>query len=528
MWRTVVQTLTGKLPDKVIKRLVIGGLIAGLMLVVGQPSLAQEASQWGKPVRLSLPEVSGWFPDITVDATGQIHVVWASAVKIANGKSYDAVLYTTSQDGKKWSEVVDIAVPELGIGEATRPIFFVDQQGILHTAYRGTSVYYSHAPVQTAYNADSWLSPRRISANQVGYFSYLAADSQGALHLVYTENVPSSTCEVCYHVFHRKSLDNGITWSNLTEISILPTGAAKPQIIIDGQDNLHVVWEAGIGGAYGQLEDPTKVMYSASYDQGNTWTFPTEFISPNNWAKNIAIGLQGKDKLLVVWLGLPEDLIYYQISQDQGRSWSPPRILPGIWGGSSVYPSRLDDYAMASDSAGNPHLVLVGRKSEKQTSLEVLHLNWNGTAWSSPETIVALTGDVPEWPRIAIGNGNQLHVVWFVRDKAHIWDSDNQRYQIWYSRGSSTAPAVAPIVWPTSTPTPTSEILVMPTRTPTPKPSPTSVPTLDPAQAQISIPPGTLGSIYTDNDEITLLLMSLVPTLLVIGVVAIIVTMKRH
>jgi hypothetical protein len=362
----------------------------------------------------------------------------------------------------------------------------------------------------------------------VGYFSSLAADGQGQLHLVFTQNAPNDDCPVCYHVFHRWSHDNGLTWSNLTEISTQPTGAAKPQLLIDGQDNLHVVWEAGIGGAYGQLEDPSTVMYSASYDQGQTWTSSVEFISPNNWAKNISIGLDGDGQLLVAWLALPEDLVYYQVSSDQGRSWSPPRPIPDVWGGHSVFNTALDDYAMATDSAGNVHLALVGRTSSEQKSLSILHLSWDGSSWSSPEAVATLIGDVPEWPQIAVGNGNQLHLVWFVRDQAHIWDSDGQQYTIWYTQGKSSAPAVSPVAWSTSTPTPEPKVIDPPTPTPTPTLTPVPTPTLDPSVKQILVSPEVTESIYTDNDELLLLLSSLLPALLVVTVAVFVVRIWRR
>ena len=91
--------------------------------------------------------------------------------------------------------------------------------------------------------------------------------------------------------------------------------------------------------------------------------------------------------------------------------------------------------------------------AEKQTSLNVLDLIWDGEKWALPDVVATYTGDVPEWPRVAVGNGNTLHVVWFVRDEAHIWDSDSGRYRVWYSKGVSSAPFINSKTFPTITPT---------------------------------------------------------------------------
>lgn len=466
--------------------------------------------RWSQPVPLSPSELSAWFPDVATDLTGQVHIVWSAAPG-----DYDTVMYTTSPDSQEWSAPTDIAaLPQTAGSEATRPSILIDPQGIFHLTYRYTTVYYSQARIESARTANSWLLPTIINrSGNVAYFSRMAEDGLGRLHLVFTENVPTAECSICYHVFYRQSDDNGHSWSAPIDISDLPTGAAKPQILIDRQDNIHVVWESGPGGSYGQVGDPIRVMYTVSRDRGMTWAAPLEFATPSGKARNVAIGLDGEGKLLVAWLGAPEDLVYYQFSRDQGYSWSPRQSIPAVWGGITVFGTYLDSYAMATDSAGNVHLVLVGRTAQDQKSLSVLHLTWNGSAWSEPEAITTLQGDVPEWPRIAVGNGNQLHVVWFVRDEAHVWDTDRGQYQIWYARGTASAPPVPPIAWPTASPTP--QHTPMPTVMALPQPLKPNLNTTQPPDAV------SAELLTTDTDDLLLLAKSLAPVALLIAIVAI-------
>ena len=479
-------------------------LIASMMLV---PVAAGQTQGWSQPA----PIAQGWFPDVASDTTGQVHVVWASG-----DTTYDQVMYATSQAGQEWSDITDVAaLPQASGSEATRPALLLDRQGILHMTFRDTAVHYSQAPAESARVAANWRLPEPISVAQVGYFSRLAMDSQGRLHVVFTENVPTADCPLCYHLFYRRSEDNGHSWSAPLDISSAPNGSAKPQIVIDTQDGIHVVWEAGKGGAYGQLTDPTQVMYTASHDGGKTWTPPVQFGAAAGRGKNIAVGLDGKGTLLAVWLGLPEDVIYYQVSRNQGRSWSPMQPVPGVWGGWSVYAAKLDDYAIATDSAGAVHLILVGRTTQDQTSLGVLHVTWDGSAWSKLEAITTLVGDVPEWPRIAVGRGNQLHVVWFVRDQATIFDSDKGNYKVWYAHGSSSAPVATPAAWPTVTPTPTARAVVVPTATPLPR--------LNSALSRVSV-----DSLYTENDDTLLLAKSAIPAVLLIAAIAVGLRLRRR
>ncbi len=502
-------------------------LISSLSLAV-VPSMAQ-SPYWSQPVQLG----AGWFPDVAADLAGKVHVVWASTHNSTlptptpapgatpnpfNG--YDVVMYTSSQDGITWTQANDIiARPQQGGSEATRPTILVDPQGILHMTFRDTRVYYDAVPVQSAAIGSAWPDPYTINSDQIGYFSRMAIDSKGKIHLVFTENLSTPSCNLCYHLYYRSSLD-GQNWSFKQDISVLPTGAAKPQILIDKKDNLYVVWEAGQGGAYGQLSDPTSCFFTASYDGGKTWTTPREFSQPSSQSKDITIGMDGNGNLVVAWLDLPSDQVISSTSSDQGKTWSSAQPIPGIFGGWAIYNARLDDYSMATDSAGNIHLVLVARSSDRQTTLDVMHLIWDGYGWSTPEVITTLRGDVPEWPRLAIGNGNQLNVVWFVRDQAHIFDSDHGVYTVWYSRETANAPSSPAITWPTATPT-------LPAKDFLPKPTPTATP-LPLSLKATPVSAGLVNTFYSENSTYITVGTALIPAAGLLLLVLAIIRIRRR
>jgi hypothetical protein len=496
-------------------RLLSRGLLALIILAILSGSVTsistgQGLSTWSEPVMLG----PGWFPDLTTDITGTVHVAWSNAVverdpnipslRPASRRGYDLVLYTFSQDGSEWSDTYDIAAFRQSEGsEVTRPAIIIDSDGVFHMTFRYNRVFYSQSRLEGAVSAKSWAKPYPLSVEQIAYFSRIDKDSQGRLHTVFTENVRTFDCPICYHLFYRYSDTNGQDWTIRTDISTLPIGTAKPQLVIGPEDNIHVVWEAGRGGALGQLSDPTTVMYAASYDRGESWSRPVEFVVPDGRAKNITIGIDGMGKLVVVWLALPENTIYYQVSSNQGRSWSDPVPLEGVRGGWAVYPARLDHYTMAADSAGNLHLVVVGRLQDERGRLDLVHVTWNGRSWSEPDLITSYAGDAPEWPRAVVGNGNQLHVVWFVRDEENIFDSDQGQYTVWYSSRTINAPAVQPGIIPTATPVPVIE--------PTPTPAPPTPTPVDPSLALDPVSPDQALSIYGELDEMILIGQALIP-----------------
>lgn len=484
-----------------MKRLLFPLSLLFLLLILFSPAGRSQEQGWSQPLRLG----DGWFPDIVADASGQLHLVYASALgDSANFAGYDVVMYTTSADGVKWSTPIDIgARPQNSGSEVTRPYLITDRANNLHMTYRDTTVFYAQVPIPLAAQAGNWS----LKAISQGYFSVIGIDSRGRYHLAYTDNVVTDQCPICYHLFYTYSDNSGQSWSSPTDVSSLPTGSAKPQMIIDEQDNLYLFWEAGTGGSYGQLVDPTIVLFSFSSDHGVTWSLPSQLSPPGERARHPGMGLDGEQNLVVVWLDPQTDEVYYRVSRERGRGWTTATPIPGIWGGWGVYPGRLDHYVMALDSLGQLHLVLVGRTSTSQQSLDLLHLVWNGEGWSAPEIIASFYGDVPEWPEIAIANGNELHVSWFIRPEAYIW-SGGFGSQVWYAHRTLDAPRFEQVLLPTLTPAPT------PTEAPL-LAEPTPEPLSDAAAQAEEL--AFYGDITTENDEVLLILQSILPVLLFIG-----------
>jgi hypothetical protein len=289
-------------------------------------------------------------------------------------------------------------------------------------------------------------------------------------------------------------------------------GMAKPQLLVDSQGNLHAVFESGVGGSYGQLTEtePTAVMVVSSFDRGATWSEPLRLSGAVESARNITIGEDGGGRLLLAWQAMDDSKVYFQLSDNHGQSWLPPQAFDDFIGGWSAYNSRVDSYSMATDSRGGLHLVLVGRTNPETANLSVLHVTWNGARWLPVDTIAAYSGDAPEWPRIAISNGNELNVVWTLRDKAHIWDSDGGRYKVYYARTLADAPWVAPVAYDPRPSQPTADVLTRPRETPV---APAAVPTPLAGTATAA------RSAYSETEVALIVLGSILPALVVVALV---------
>jgi len=324
-------------------------------------------------------------------------------------------------------------------------------------------------------------------------------------------------------------------WTDAKDVSLIDSGAAKPNLLIDRQGNLHAVWEVSDegGGAYGNVQRPAYLMYSNSINGGNSWSEPIIFDIVRDESRNPAISEDVSGRLVLTWLGLPEDKIYYRISDDGGENWSASQVIPGISGGWSIYNTLLDDASMAIDSDGLIHLVVIGHVDEVLESLQILHLVWNGESWSDLDVIATYNLDAPEWPRIVVSEGNILNVVWFLRDADHIWDTENGAYTVWYSRLETSAKAIPPKIRPSSTPTP--ERTEKPTSIPTAETTIASLEstlstsimseTITPSVPENYVPGENAA--YKETDYLKLVAVAVIPALLFVGLIVAIVQLRR-
>ena len=334
----------------------------------------------------------------------------------------------------------------------------------------------------------------------------IAVDSQGNIHIVYDDILRYGNDEelAMSDIFYRRSDDDGSTWTAAVNLDPDPTtGSARAYLEIDRRDTLHVTWDEGwdrLGGG----GDPIYSAYVSSSDGGETWSPTTVITHPESTVAQLTVGSDDQGGVMLVWRAASRDELFYQWSLDGGRSWGEPEVVPQLF--ARPWQTPFDMYDMATDSAGQIHLLVVGRQSqEREALLGVYHLVWDGETWSRPERIFAEMELLPEYPKIVIHEGNQLHAAWFTRE-GDVWDAEASR-QVWYSSSQSLAPhqPVAPL--PTRTPIPP---------TPTRVPISTSTPYPTISFEHTGLPDG----LHTDHDDVLRLAIGISPIVaLILGIV---------
>jgi hypothetical protein len=331
-----------------------------------------------------------------------------------------------------WGVPVDLSdaieAPRPGVGDLVRSSLAADRTGLLHLVAATLGIgqaKYTRAPIGTAAAPAGWSKARQIGVHGAGYYCAVAVDSRNRIHTLYIER-PAGTIPA--DTFYRRSDDHGRTWSPQVNLSGSPSaGSSRPQLVIDSTDRLHVTWDEGWDRISGKGTIATSI-YRWSSD-GNAWSPPVSFGSARTPSAQLVVARSGRDGGTVAVWRSTDDNVYFQQAPGDGKAWSLPAPVPGIAARPWNSPP-FDQYALAADDRGLVHLAVVGRlPSRPGSTLPVLHLTWDGHAWSSPDVVFDRPDRYPEYPRLAAGPRG-VHLVWFAR--TDLWDSA-ARKEVWYS-----------------------------------------------------------------------------------------------
>ncbi|WP_165774570.1 sialidase family protein [Candidatus Viridilinea mediisalina] len=401
----------------------------------------------------------GWFPDLTVDLDGNLHVIWGGGTQRMRQidqsvVDVDLLRYRVLRNGA-WGPMTDIAVTCEG-GYTVRNSLVVNIDGQINALVRFcTSVMAMSAPADQAGTASAWSNEIYLGTS---YYNALATDSQGRLHMLYHEFVfdPSEQANLASEVFYRRSEDGGQTWTIRQNIAYLSGGDERMQIQVDQQDRIHVVWDHGSDWYLG-IDNPAYGIYRRSDDGGVSWHVPQALGIANEPTLQTTLGLTVEGNPLVVYRSANGERLFSQYSPDGGTTWQLPAVIPGVRARAAIE-RGLDSFSLARDSANRLHLLMVGFPEDSPASIPmVLHLIWDGTTWSSPEIVYQSTKR-PMWLRAVVAQGNTLHAVWFTYTEVSDWGER----RIWHSSRPLSSPQVAappPRSLPTAVPRPTTQPL---------------------------------------------------------------------
>jgi hypothetical protein len=275
------------------------------------------------------------YPDIAVDSSGNIYVVWQDD---REGRGDTDLYLAKSIDGGS-TFGTNIRVDHNGTGsfDQQHPSIEIDGNNIVYVAWE------DERNSQT--NVDTYYTKSTDGGTSVDSPDMLVDDDTGlslqkSPELAVFNSGPTTEIYVVWQderaelgnfdIMFSKSTDGGSTWGdgidNGNDIIINDNTVATqehPSIGFDGGGNIVVVWDDERAGNF------KDIYMSSSADSGSTWTTNTRLVDAYTNASDQTHPVLSTDNnyLGIAWVdnrnGLPNPDLYFALSDDDGATFGP-------------------------------------------------------------------------------------------------------------------------------------------------------------------------------------------------------------
>ena len=262
-------------------------------------------------------------------------------------------------------------------------------------------------------NGTTWIDIERVSTypgmdTNSQSESSLAVDSLNNLHAVWKGKATGFTTETqIWYANYTTSWSTPIRISTYENMNI--SRHDVPGIALDSEDNLHVTW---FGKAVGIFDD-----YQIWYvNYNNSWTTPivvSNYTGMNsNPQMGPALAVDGQDNIHVVWNGMATGFGNHEIWWiNYTDSWSYPVRL-STYGGMEDYPQS--EPSIAIDSQDLIHVTYGGSANGYPTDTQIWYNKYN-VSWFGPTRISDYAGMAilsQYKPVIGVDSNDYLYILW--------------------------------------------------------------------------------------------------------------------
>jgi hypothetical protein len=290
-------------------------------------------TSWGSVKRLTWNSGNSQGVSIAVDAGDAIHVVWYDATP---GRFQ--VYYRKSPDtGITWGATRQLADTT---GVSYTPAIAADPDGTLHIVWSDNTpgnkeIYH----MRSLNGGATWSAAKRLTWTS-GESAYSAMDATNGVHVVWGDDTPGN-----HEIYYRRTTDGGITWGAVKRLTWTSDPAFYPAVAVDSGSAIHVTWSESPGAL-------SEILYKRSTNGGVTWNAVKRLTWTSGYSRGPAVAVDANDDVHIVWdddtPGNKE--VYYRQSPAGGTTWGAVKRLTWTAGDSS-------SAAMAVDSSHTIHIV---------------------------------------------------------------------------------------------------------------------------------------------------------------------------
>jgi hypothetical protein len=279
---------------------------------------------WSQPVSILIGSMGGIiYPSIGIDQKGYLHVVWEIGGSLNRGTLYYGRVHSSLADSSRnWSTqqlLTDIVVGSDMKINAIGDVYIVYAN---RTTESVEMIISQDGGLTWAASTEVYTSPEKFNEYTDYSRPRLSIDSVDNLYVVWIEDAHFTNRAYSGVVLYfSSSFDGGLTWG----LPIIIDSVDNPQygetlptewinLIIDKEDNIHLVWDGPLGYRYHQI----------SSDRGESWQDRQMILPYIGYAGWNALTVD--DRNIVHMVSSTVSGLFY-LTWENGI-WSDPTIIP--------------------------------------------------------------------------------------------------------------------------------------------------------------------------------------------------------
>jgi len=297
----------------------LGRIVTIVILGLAVMCAPASSQQFSTPKNVSNNSDFSFTPQLAVDLRGNIYVVWEDDTNTNSN-----ILFSRSTDGGTFSAPKGVSN---SAGFSFNPRIAVDSGGTINVVWQDSPDFYRTSNVFFSRSSDGGITfstPMNLSGTSNSAFystPQIAVHNAGNISVVWESDTGNLA------IWFSGSTDGGATFSAPKMLSTNTAGSIDPQIAVDKNGNINVLWEDDLAGH-------SDISFSRSADNGVTFSSPMNLSNPfgnslaNSNSPRLAPDLLGN--INVVWANdSPGNFeIFISRSTDGGVNFSDRKTSP--------------------------------------------------------------------------------------------------------------------------------------------------------------------------------------------------------
>jgi hypothetical protein len=337
-------------------------------------------------MRLTYASGDSWHSCSGMDSEGNIHIAWQDD-RDGNYEIYYAKL---DSDGNNLVE--DTRLTEDG-AESSWPAIDLDGSDNVHIIWRdtrdaGPEVYYTKLDS----DGNTIVDDTRLTTGSNNHYGYdLVIDAQNNLHVVWVDYRDGNS-----EIYYAKLDNSGNPLVSSTRLTEADGDSWWPMLVPDGAGDIHVTW-------YDSRNGNGEIYYKKLNGSGSTIVDDVRLTTTGAGPGAPHMAVDGSGNVHIIWPGIlnVDRNIYYTKLDNSGgtlvesKAFTSSQSYAGYW----------------MELSGNSLHITWSDNRDGNDEIYYTELDLDGNTLTE-DTRVTNNGSTSWWPRICVDNTHGFHIVW--------------------------------------------------------------------------------------------------------------------